>query len=186
MLTILCLMSVFLGRISAVTLFCPTGKTYSVYDPSSALAGFEQECQCQDGSQCLYDTNAPELGCSSMMGPYVEWRYNVKPACILHDICYELGRSQDECDLEFFHNFLELCRPDYNGLDMGCQETAEIALKLVQDYGKFFYDPVLQCERTYTTHCQAHRDYGYWSSGQDYSNGQDNSHGKDYQEYYGW
>ena len=84
---------------------------------------------------------------------------------------------------------------------MGCQETAEIALKLVQDYGKFFYDPVLQCERTYTTHCQAHRlykecllcfvmicfrDYGYWSSGQDYSNGQDYSHGKDYQEYYGW
>ena len=30
------------------------------------------------------------------------------------------------------------------------------------------------------------RDYGYWTSGQDYSNGQDNSHGKDYQEYYGW
>ena len=44
-----------------------------------------------------------------------------------------------------------------SGLDMSCQETAEIALKLVQDFGKFFLKTPAQCDRSYTTPCKEYR-----------------------------
>ena len=47
MLAVPGLMLIFLGKIFATTLYCPTGKIYSVMSPSDALTAFEEECQCQ-------------------------------------------------------------------------------------------------------------------------------------------
>ena len=52
MMSALWCLLIFLTRISAITLYCPTGKIYSVSSPFSALAAFEDQCQCQvAGSQ---------------------------------------------------------------------------------------------------------------------------------------
>ena len=52
MISVLWCLLIFLTRISAITLYCPTGKIYSVSSPFSALAAFEDQCQCQvAGSQ---------------------------------------------------------------------------------------------------------------------------------------
>merc|ERR1711874_466624 len=152
---------------SAITLYCPTGKVYSVLEPANALTAFEEQCQCQDGAQCRFETDHVALGCSSMLGPLIEWNFNVKDACILHDICYETGRIQAECDNEFYHNYLQLCRPGFHaaamvGLGIGCDETAEAAWKLVRDFGKFYIKPP-QCDRSYTTPCQEKRDFRFWN-----------------------
>ena len=51
-MSVLWCLLIFLTRISAITLYCPTGKIYSVSSPFSALAAFEDQCQCQvAGSQ---------------------------------------------------------------------------------------------------------------------------------------
>ena len=32
----------------------------------------------QDGAQCRFETDHVALGCSSMLGPLLEWNFNVK------------------------------------------------------------------------------------------------------------
>ena len=47
--------------------------------------------------------NSNRFGCSSFVGSTMEAK-GYKPACIIHDMCYDTGRSQRECDDEFYSN----------------------------------------------------------------------------------
>jgi len=71
---------------------------------------FNHVCQSHVRSHlngCELDWNNSRYGCSSFMGPSLESR-GYKPACIIHDMCYESGRPKSRCDYAFRDNLGEL------------------------------------------------------------------------------
>ena len=56
---------------------------------------------------CELNWNWRGYGCSSFFGPNMEAR-GYKPACIIHDMCYESGRLKSSCDTEFRDNLGQL------------------------------------------------------------------------------
>ena len=125
------LLTIILPCLVTVELYCPTGNTF-LARPRHAMREFERHCQCAGGALCRYTTQS--LGCSTVLGSIIEKRYHhlkvsfqckvdvgrivecslSQSACIIHDICYgslKPGRSRQDCDLEFRHNLIKLCRP---------------------------------------------------------------------------
>ena len=75
---------------------------------------------------CELNWNHRNYGCSSFIGGSLESR-GYKPACIIHDMCYESGRPKSRCDYEFRDNLGEL----------GMEYTQRhIIYAAVRDHGK--------------------------------------------------
>ena len=75
---------------------------------------------------CEFDWNHRNYGCSSFIGGHLE-SGGYKPACIIHDMCYESGRPKSSCDYAFRDNLGEL----------GMEYTARhIVYAAVRDHGK--------------------------------------------------
>jgi len=106
-------------------LYCPTGgsKALQLYDHEiengHVMREFEDYCQCKQGATCKKNTGSSRYDCSSFLGDVLETSYKVKDACIIHDICYESGRSKRSCDNEFHHNFKQLCEANIEGVLLG-------------------------------------------------------------------
>ena len=103
-------------EVTYANLYCPTGGSKSFRLTGSDLISsngiqnkFDKACQCKHGATCKKTLSDSRFFCDSFIGSHLEDVYNVKLACVLHDICYESGRSQSSCDNEFHHNFKELC-----------------------------------------------------------------------------
>ena len=81
-------------------------------------------------------------------------------ACIIHDICYETGRPQSDCDGEFHHNILQLC-----GERESCDYDARVMLWAVSDWGEAHMEERLDCSGSYTASCPA-RERGTFDLGE--------------------
>ena len=98
--------SVRKGKRMGGYVYCPEGKLYPKPSDSSYEMWFYENCDHQSGLYC-YDWNHENLACSFYTLPSY-----ALPACKLHDLCYETGRSKNECDNEFEHNLLEVGMED--------------------------------------------------------------------------
>jgi len=117
-------------RSTVYKLYCPTGgsKALQLYDHEITnkyvMREFETYCQCEEGATCRKNTASSNYDCSSFLSNILENSYNVKDACIIHDICYESGRSKSACDNEFHHNFKQLCTVNPEGILIGAAAGA--------------------------------------------------------------
>jgi len=117
-------------RSTVYHLYCPTGgtKALDVYDHEikngHVMREFESYCQCKEGATCKKNTRSSRYDCSSFLSDVLENSYKVKDACIIHDICYESGRSKSACDKEFRHNFKQLCIVNPEGILIGAAAGA--------------------------------------------------------------
>jgi len=106
------------------SLYCPTGgeKNFLVTDDEikngHVMREFEKYCQCKHGATCRRNTAASRYDCSRIQD-LLENHYDVKDACIIHDICYATGRAKSSCDTEFHHNFKQVCYENAAGIAAG-------------------------------------------------------------------
>ena len=104
-------------------LYCPTGgdrqlvvskdevKRFGgvIHDSNEVVNKFEQHCQCHD-FECKWNPFRFDYYCNTVLGAFAEFRYKfILDACRIHDMCYSTGRSQINCDIEFRHNWIQLC-----------------------------------------------------------------------------
>ena len=88
---------------------CPTGQRYQVNKDEPLKEWFERNCQDharQILNGCTWNWNNKKFGCETLIGTAME-KYGHKPACIIHDMCYESGRPRKNCDDELWNNLTE-------------------------------------------------------------------------------
>ena len=108
------------------------------------MAKFEKRCQCHQFN-CRWKPYQAKYKCSSILGPLVESRYNVKDACRIHDMCYETGRPQEVCDIEFRHNLEQICYVTES--EASCDLAASTAYIAVYLNGEDYIEPCTLCEK---------------------------------------
>merc|ERR1711902_278455 len=115
-----------LKRSSTHYLYCPTGEK-SLALTSSEIRGdrvmeeFEDYCQCDSDRDKSWQTDRSDYYCGvESLGDEVG-NLAIKAAssllltgaCKIHDMCYETGRNQFLCDVEFKYNLKELCHESW-------------------------------------------------------------------------
>ena len=116
---------------STYYLYCPTGEQSLAVLSSEmreqlVMEKFEDHCQCERDRDKSWKTDRSDYYCGSVeysgiftrvISSILDGGYTediVEGACKIHDMCYETGRDQDDCDKEFSYNFKQLC----NGIDV--------------------------------------------------------------------
>ena len=171
------LLSAYLIQNTAVAYqyFCPQGHKFTSSSASYDKVfrkDFEDNCQCQC---CKYGeegtTSWSSVGCSGgpMIKTILENDFDVKLACVIHDFCYDTeGRSQKDCDLEFYENLKQSCDDsrrsslydwgqwnwgwNQGGWNWGsvkskdkCTEMAKMAYNTVQIFGGTYFKAYKGC-----------------------------------------
>ena len=112
-------------------LYCPTGEQFIAVHSSDIMYGhvmreFEHKCQCYSDSPPYekhksWNTDRSDYYCGSakyngiftgFISELWDFGYTetiVESACKIHDMCYETGRNQWDCDKEFNYNFRQMC-----------------------------------------------------------------------------
>eukprot|EP00092_Neocalanus_flemingeri_P028495 GFUD01030946.1.p1 GENE.GFUD01030946.1~~GFUD01030946.1.p1 ORF type:complete len:188 (+),score=11.32 GFUD01030946.1:143-706(+) len=148
-------------------LYCPTGVDLPLYHSEIAnghvLREFENYCQtCEN---CPWETSHPNFGCNSLFGPYLEDQKHAKDACIIHDMCYESGRSKSSCDTEFKHNFKQLCYESPGAITSHIATGGQIGLCVLSTRRCPLLLPALIASSTASgiTNCNSIADIAYYS-----------------------
>ena len=95
---------------------------------------------------------------------------------MIHDFCYvSLGRTKNECDLEFKTNLEQICKKDESiisylnlamglvvakffgeteifDVDLNCKEVVPIVYKAVKNYAESYFNPKENCPKD--CHCR--------------------------------
>ena len=127
-------------------MICPNGEnlpfTQDEKDNGLILKNpFEKHCQTD--ATCPWNTLDERYYCGNRGWPVDLEPYLVKDACIIHDMCYESGRSKQHCDEEFYHNFKKLC-VETPYVPLPCGDAADAVCYAVMYFGKV--SPKRTCE----------------------------------------
>ena len=136
------------GRL--LKLYCPTGgdRHLHVWDwevkNGALMDKFQLQCQCYSFN-CQWRPYQAKYGCSSFLGAFIENEFNAKDACRIHDMCYETGRPQEVCDIEFRHNLEQICNVTES--ETSCDLAAGLAYTAVYHNGEDYIEPCTLCEK---------------------------------------